>query len=58
MGFDVCPITDEWELLLEALKPIRHFVLDVEVNVCSIGNAWNHFTRMKTELERLSTKTF
>ena len=34
-----CPITDEWELLFKALKPLRYYVTVVEANICTIGRA-------------------
>ena len=58
LDMTTCPISDEWELLLRALEPLRHYVECVETNICTIGKAWEHFVVMKKTLEDLSQNHF
>lgn len=55
IGIGICPIQDSWNLLYEALCPLRQYVTCVEANICSIGRSWDHFRKMEEELTSLSS---
>ena len=54
MEMSKCPITEDWQLLMHALSPLRQYTTIVESNVHRLGKSYLDFLQMRSKMISLS----